>query len=126
MKTTSLLFPLLTAAYVSAHGFLSTVTINGKAFSGNIPSGKTAPSIIRQVSTQNPNKGAQNPALTCGPDATAGSLVADANPGDALTFDWRAADLSKVRPTEVLFFFLRSILMIVGIIFSGLITPDPC
>jgi hypothetical protein len=107
MKTTSLLFPLLTAAYVSAHGFLRTVTINGKAFTGNVPSGNTAPSVIRQVSTQNPNKGAQNPALTCGPDATAGSLVADANPGDALTFNWKAADLGNVRPTTVLFFFLE-------------------
>jgi len=106
MKTTSLLIPLLTAAYVSAHGFLSTVTINGKAFTGNIPSGKKSPSVIRQVSTQDPNKGAQNPALTCGPNASAGSLVADANPGDTVTFDWRAADLGKVRPTEVLFFIL--------------------
>lgn len=95
MKTTSLLFPLLAAAYVSAHGFLRTLTINGKAYTGNIPSGNTAPSIIRQVSTQDPNKGAQNPALTCGPNATAGSLVADANPGDALTFNWKAADLSN-------------------------------
>ncbi|KIM36323.1 lytic polysaccharide monooxygenase [Hebeloma cylindrosporum] len=95
MKTTSLLFPLLTAAYVSAHGFLSTVTINGKAFSGNRPSGNKGPSVIRQVSSPNPNKGAQNPALTCGPNASAGSLVADANPGDTVTFDWRGADLSK-------------------------------
>ncbi|KDR73179.1 hypothetical protein GALMADRAFT_100803 [Galerina marginata CBS 339.88] len=94
MKTTSLFFPLLTAAYVSAHGFLSTVTINGKAFKGNIPSGSTSPSVIRQITSPDPNKGASNPALTCGPGSTAGSLIADANPGDALTFDWRGEDLS--------------------------------
>ena len=98
MNTTPLLFLLLTSAYVSAHGFLSTVTINGKAFQGNIPGGNKGPSIIRQVSSQNPNKGAENVALTCGPSSTAGSLVADANPGDTFTFDWRGADFSHVRP----------------------------
>jgi len=95
MKTTTLFFPLLAAAYVSAHGFLSTVTINGKAFKGNVPSGNKGPSIIRQISSPNPNKGADNAALTCGPDSSAGSLVADANPGDTFTFDWRGADLSR-------------------------------
>ena len=106
MKTTLLLFPLPTAAYVSAHGFLRTLTINGRAFTGNIPSGNTGPSVIRQISTVFPNKGTQNPALNCGPNATAGSLVADANPGDTLTFAWKGEDLSNVRSAEVLFFFL--------------------
>ncbi|KAF8965495.1 glycosyl hydrolase family 61-domain-containing protein [Flammula alnicola] len=95
MKTTSLFFPLFTAAYVSAHGFLRTVTINGKAFTGNIPAGSTSPSIIRQISTPDPNKGADNVALTCGPNATAASLVANANPGDSLTFSWKGEDLSN-------------------------------
>ena len=126
MKTTSLLFPLLTAAYVSAHGFLRTLTINGKSYTGNIPSGNTGPSVIRQISTPFPNKGAQNPALNCGPNATAASLVADANPGDALTFAWKGEDLSNVRPADVLLFSLWLILMMVGIIFSGLMTPDLC
>jgi hypothetical protein len=73
---------------------LSTFTINGKAFKGNVPSGNPAPSVIRQIITPEPNKGAKNPALTCGPGSTAGLLIADANPGDAVTFDWRAANLS--------------------------------
>ncbi|KAF8154893.1 glycosyl hydrolase family 61-domain-containing protein [Crassisporium funariophilum] len=94
MKTTSLLFPLFAAAYVSAHGFLSKVTINGKVFNGNRPGGNKAASIIRQVNSPNPNKGAGNAALTCGPGSSAGSLVGDAMPGDTVTFDWRGADLS--------------------------------
>ncbi|KJA17638.1 lytic polysaccharide monooxygenase [Hypholoma sublateritium FD-334 SS-4] len=95
MKSTSLLIPLFGAACVSAHGFLATVTINGKSYTGNVPSGTTNPSIIRQVSTPDPNKGASNPALTCGPNATDASLIGTANPGDALTFSWKGADLSN-------------------------------
>ena len=93
----SLFVPLLTAAFVSAHGFIHTLTINGRAYNGNPPQAKQVPSILRQISTPFPNKGAMNPALTCGPDATPAALVADANPGDTLTFDWRAQDLGKVR-----------------------------
>jgi hypothetical protein len=97
MKTTSLFVPLLTAAFVSAHGFLSAVTINGQAYSGNVPLAADNPSIIRQVVSPFPNKGASNPALTCGPNSTAAALVANANPGDSLTFTWKGADLSNVR-----------------------------
>ncbi|KAJ3495920.1 hypothetical protein NLJ89_g10554 [Agrocybe chaxingu] len=91
----NLFIPLLAAACVSAHGFLADVTINGKSYAGNRPRGNNGPSIIQQVSTQDPNYGASNPALTCGPDATSASLVADANPGDTFTFDWRTASLGN-------------------------------
>ncbi|KAF8815954.1 glycoside hydrolase family 61 protein [Phlegmacium glaucopus] len=95
MKTTSFFIPLLAAACVSAHGFLRTLTINGKAYTGNTPAGTDSPSVIRQISTPFPNHGASNPALTCGPNSTAGTLVANANPGDSLTFSWKGADLSN-------------------------------
>ncbi|KAF8956472.1 glycoside hydrolase family 61 protein [Flammula alnicola] len=95
MKVISVFLPLLTVACVSAHGFVGTMTINGKPFSGNIPNGKKAPSVIRQISTSFPNKGANNPALTCGPNSSAGSLVADANPSDNVTFDWKGGDLGN-------------------------------
>ncbi|KAF9479217.1 hypothetical protein BDN70DRAFT_879088 [Pholiota conissans] len=95
MKTTSLLVPLLGAAYASAHGFLRTVTIGSKQYTGNIPSGDTNPSIIRQISSPDPNKGASNPALTCGPNAKAASQVATVNPGDAVSFSWKGEDLSN-------------------------------
>ena len=97
MKATSLFVPLLTAAFVSAHGALNVVTINGQAFHGNVPLAEDKPSIIRQVVSPSPNKGANNPALTCGPSSTAAALVANANPGDSVTFSWKGADLSNVR-----------------------------
>jgi len=97
MKSLSLLTPLLAAAYVSAHGFVATVTIDGKAFKGNVPNGKTNPSIIRQISDTSPVKGADNPDTNCGKDAKPASLVADANPGSTVTFDWKAgSDFSNV------------------------------
>ncbi|RDB30012.1 Cellulose-growth-specific protein [Hypsizygus marmoreus] len=95
MKSISLFVPLLAAAYVSAHGFVSTITIDGKTFKGNRPSGSKSPSIIRQISTQDPVKGANNAAVNCGPNAQVASLVADAKPGSTITFDWTAADLSN-------------------------------
>ena len=97
MKTTSFYVPLLTAAYVSAHGFVRTLTINGQPYTGNIPAGTDSPSVIRQINTTFPNYGASNPFLNCGSNATAGTLVANANPGDTLTFLWKDVGLSNVR-----------------------------
>jgi len=91
----SLFAPLLAAAYVQAHGFVHQVTIDGKAFIGNVPSGDTKPSIIRQIREVDPVKGANNAAVNCGPDAKPASLNANANPGSTITFDWRGGDLSK-------------------------------
>jgi hypothetical protein len=96
MKTTSFYVPVLTAACVSAHGSVRTLTINGQAYNGNIPGGTNSPSVIRQISTNFPNYGADNPSLNCGPNATAGTLVANANPGDILTFSWKDG-MSNVR-----------------------------
>ncbi|KAF8897612.1 glycoside hydrolase [Infundibulicybe gibba] len=84
------------AALASAHGFVSTVTINGKAFTGTLgPLDQPASSIIRQVSDPNPIKGAHNPAVNCGRDARASALVAAADPGSTITFDWTGADLKN-------------------------------
>ncbi|KAF5309504.1 hypothetical protein D9619_012340 [Psilocybe cf. subviscida] len=86
------------AAQVSAHGFLATVTINGKAYNGpkpGQPASASAKSAIRGVSSPDPNKGASNVALTCGPNAINAGLSASANPGDKLTFSWKGADMSN-------------------------------
>lgn len=89
--STILLVPLFAASCVSAHGTLRRITINGKNFEGSAPGGPANPSVIRQVSSQDPNKGATNPALTCGPNSGPAALVADANPGDTIGFNWRSA-----------------------------------
>src|SRR5258708_1433421 len=81
---------------VSAHGFLSSITINGQLYSGNNPFGNNNPSVIRKIDSPDPNYGASNPALTCGPDELPASQVANANPGDSMTFSWRGADNSTV------------------------------
>ncbi|KAG6333452.1 hypothetical protein ID866_5633 [Astraeus odoratus] len=79
-----LLFP----AIVSAHGYVGSVVIDGTTYQGNIPGGTTNPSIIRQVSTISPVKGASNPSLNCGMNATMASDVANVNPGSQILVDW--------------------------------------
>jgi hypothetical protein len=71
------------------------VTIDGRAYTGNAPLAVDKPSIIRQVVSAFPNKGASNPALTCGPNSTTAALVANANPGDSLTFLWKGENLGN-------------------------------
>jgi len=92
----SLFLPLLLnwCATVAAHGFVWRVTIAGKLYMGNIPNGSPNASIVRQIDTVEPVKGAMNPYVNCGQDAQLASLEGTANPGDVLTFDWRGGDLS--------------------------------
>lgn len=89
--STLVLVPFFAATYVAAHGELRRIAINGKNFEGNTPGAPANPSVIRQVSSQDPNKGANNPALTCGPNSGPAALVADVNPGDKISFNWRTA-----------------------------------
>jgi len=89
--STFFLVPLLAAHYVAAHGLLRRLSIEGKVFEGN-HIGSNNPSVIRAVNSQDPNKGANNPVLTCGPGASPASLVADALPGNVITFDWETAN----------------------------------
>jgi hypothetical protein len=96
--STIILAPLFTTSYVSAHGLLRWISIQGKVFEGNTAGRPTYPSAIRQVSSQDPNKGANNPALTCGPNSGPAALVANANPSDVITFDWRTASDGSVCP----------------------------
>jgi hypothetical protein len=102
MKTTST-FALCAALFssfvplVSAHGIVTQITIDGKVFKGNVNGNSNVPvikSVIREVSKQDPVKGATNPDVNCGNSAQAAALVADAMPGSEMTFTWKTASLS--------------------------------
>jgi len=67
---------------------ISGLTIDGQSYSGNQPGGTTNPSIIRQVSTIDPVKGATNPSINCGMNATLAANVANANPGSQILVQW--------------------------------------
>jgi hypothetical protein len=94
--STLVLIPLLLASYVSAHGFVAFVTADGKTDTGNRPFGNGGGNTaIRQITSPDPNRGANNPALNCGPGARRASGTLNLSPGDSMAFDWRGADLSK-------------------------------
>ena len=94
MKTIALLLQVLVfAPYVAAHGYVSVLGVDGTPYKGQEPTEdgqSNVPSVVRRISTIDPVKGASNPSLNCGQNATAGSLVASTNPGSALTFQWEA------------------------------------
>lgn len=96
MKSTSLILPLLTAVFVSAHGYVKSVSVNGQSYPGNAPGAATNPSVIFGISTIDPVKGATNVDLTCGQNASPASNVADAMPGDTITIQWMG-EANKVR-----------------------------
>ncbi|KAK0200098.1 glycoside hydrolase family 61 protein [Desarmillaria ectypa] len=87
----SFLLPLLAASYVAAHGYVQKVTIDGTEYTGPAVASGSTDGITRQVSTQDPIKGATNSDLTCGPGALAATQVANVNPGSTLSFLWTGA-----------------------------------
>ncbi|KAF5381564.1 hypothetical protein D9615_005630 [Tricholomella constricta] len=93
--SSALILPLAFAASAFAHGFVSTVTIDGKVYKGNVPNGAKNPSIIRQINDVGPVKGANNAAVNCGLGAGPASQVAEAMPGSVVTFDWTGGDFSN-------------------------------
>lgn len=90
-----LLIPLVLATSVLAHGFVDIVTINSKTYQGNVPNANPNPSITRQIDDVSPVKGASNPDINCGHGAGKANLVAQAMPGDTITFSWKGGDLSN-------------------------------
>ncbi|KAK0216978.1 glycoside hydrolase family 61 protein [Armillaria fumosa] len=91
MNLTSFFIPLLAASYVAAHGYVQKVFIDGTEYTGPLVGSGSTDGITREVSTQDPIKGATNPDLTCGPGALAASKVADVNPGSSISFLWTGA-----------------------------------
>ncbi|KAI0338705.1 glycoside hydrolase family 61 protein [Trametopsis cervina] len=81
--------------YVSAHGFVNQLVIDGKTYAGNVPNASPKPSVIRQITDISPVKGASNKDLNCGINAKPASLVADAQAGSDLEFSWLAGGGQK-------------------------------
>lgn len=121
MKSISIFVPLLTAALVSAHGFVSNINIDGKSYKGNVPRGAKNPSIIRQINSIDPVKGAHNAAVNCGPGATAAANVAEANPGSSIAFTWATPNGRVSKPPTYLLSFCSYIFF-----YSGRITQARC
>ncbi|PIL29992.1 hypothetical protein GSI_07903 [Ganoderma sinense ZZ0214-1] len=74
--------------YVSAHGFVSQVVIDGQTYEGNVPNEYKGPSPIRLISDISPVKGASNKDLFCGLNAALAEMIVPANPGSNVTFQW--------------------------------------
>lgn len=74
--------------YVSAHGFVSKVVIDGKEFDGPVPGDASMSSAVRMISSNGPVKGADNPDMNCGLDAQLAKVNAPANPGSQLQISW--------------------------------------
>jgi len=94
MKTAStLVFTILAALpLVAAHGIVQDIKIDGKSFKGNgVNGGPVVASGIRQVTAQDPIKGAKNPDVNCGTNSKPASMVLNVNPGSKMEFDWRTA-----------------------------------
>ena len=80
----------------TAHGYIRQVAIDGVLYRGNIPSETNFPSPVRAIDDPSPVKGAKNPSVNCGSNAQPAALVALANPGSKITFDWAGGDNGKV------------------------------
>ncbi|KAI8995251.1 glycosyl hydrolase family 61-domain-containing protein [Trametes punicea] len=94
MHTVSLLLVSLFIAlpYVTAHGYLKSVGIDGQTYQGNVPNHPTGDSPIRLIDDIDPVKGASNPNLSCGQNAQKAALVVPANPGSTVTFAWASGN----------------------------------
>jgi hypothetical protein len=98
MYTSLFLLVLATALpRAAAHGVLGKITIDGKDYAGNAPNAKATASVIRQVDTIDPVKGASNANLACGSNAQLATLQADAQPGSSVQVFWADPNGSNVR-----------------------------
>ncbi|GJJ09015.1 hypothetical protein Clacol_003236 [Clathrus columnatus] len=75
-----------------AHGFLASIAIDGQVYQGNIPNQGNASSPIRVIDDITPVKGAMNRDINCGKNALIAAVVAPANPGSVLSFDWHSGE----------------------------------
>ncbi|KAI0350297.1 hypothetical protein OH77DRAFT_1087377 [Trametes cingulata] len=86
--TTFVLSLLAVVPFVSAHGYVSQVTVDGKTYKGNTPNSNSVKSPIRMINDVSPVKGASNKYLSCGQNAQKAATVATAKPGSKVSFQW--------------------------------------
>ncbi|EKM51119.1 glycoside hydrolase family 61 protein [Phanerochaete carnosa HHB-10118-sp] len=80
---------LALAPYVAAHGSVHKIVIDGKEYDGPaVGKGPLSGSPIRAISEVDPVKGATNPSLSCGQNASLADTTASANPGSQLQLFW--------------------------------------
>ncbi|KAI9058961.1 lytic polysaccharide monooxygenase [Trametes sanguinea] len=87
-----LVFLLTALPYVTAHGYLKSVAIDGQTYQGNVPNQAASDSPIRLINDIDPVKGSSNPNLSCGQNAQKAALVVPANPGSNVTFAWASGN----------------------------------
>ncbi|KAI0643271.1 glycosyl hydrolase family 61-domain-containing protein [Trametes meyenii] len=78
--------------YVTAHGYLKSVSIDGKTYEGNVPNHASGDSPIRLIDDIDPVKGVDNPNMSCGQNAQKAALVVPANPGSSVSFAWASGN----------------------------------
>jgi hypothetical protein len=77
------------APFVAAHGGLRYAEIDGKKYDAPPPNSQAGDQFaIREIYSIDPVKGADARDLNCGQRATNVALVADANPGSVVKFNW--------------------------------------
>ncbi|KAI0697469.1 glycosyl hydrolase family 61-domain-containing protein [Cytidiella melzeri] len=74
--------------HVAAHGYVGQIAIDGTWYAGNVPNNYAGPSPIRLVDDIGPVKGASNPDIICGLNATKAEMVVPANPGSVVSIQW--------------------------------------
>ncbi|TFL00132.1 glycoside hydrolase [Pterulicium gracile] len=71
---------------VSAHGYVASVSVNGKTYHGGTPGHPSGP--VRNVNTVSPVTSTGDGNLACGPGAGPVSGSAQASPGSTVQFHW--------------------------------------
>lgn len=110
----TLLIPLTLAVSALAHGFVSKITIDGKAYKGTLPTSNAAseakkkPSIVRLITDMSPVHGANNPSVNCGPGAGPAMNVAEALPGSTVSFEWSAGNQNWPHNTGPMLTYMAS------------------
>ncbi|KAG8742805.1 hypothetical protein FRC12_015262, partial [Ceratobasidium sp. 428] len=78
---------------VNAHGFVDSITCNGKKYSGNKPWNRNQfKSPIRAITTSSPYKDVNGAGMTCGNGAQRGAVIASCTAGSPIIIDWEGTE----------------------------------